>query len=474
MSDKIADYSHEALQTESPFFASAYAPDTLIKGGGKYQFIVLDTSFLPAIIIDTVSSGTKSASAPEMSVGIHSEGHEPVNNKPSYTPGLVDGKDHNGQDHSGNEHEDKSRVDRGVASGSAELAKPAQPVDDTDFFDGCWNVVSDLAEGAYEDIVEHPIETAVKVVVGVGVGVAAAFVAPVVVVGAAVGATIGVGYEAYEHGGEWCDSIGKVANPEDYSAAEVDEAHKAVKGMGAVVADVALGALTGAAGSALAGVVSSAVRGATGAEVSSVVSGAARGSAEGDVVATVEAGIARGSSAAAEAPAAVEAGAARAVAADSAAADTVAVDSATGNTAAATRHFPAEPPSGGKYIEIKVPNDDVIDPNLPLLEREMEELWGPQVTIAIEDIAFRIANPEALNAELESLSVTGSAVRLAQTANNWAVALEERMAAGEPLTKELVDRAFKWVNVDDRFDWLVASVLKEAWVFGKQLNEWYE
>lgn len=394
MYDKNVDYSMapEATQLESPFFTTAYdAPGTAppSKASDKYQLTLSESTFLPPVFIDAPAASS--------------------------------------------------------TTGAAVTKAEAAIVEDTDFFSGCWNVISDLAEGAYEEIVENPYETAVKVVVGVAVGAAAVFVAPVVLVGAAVGAAVGTGYEVYEHGGEWCDNIDKVANPEDYTAAEVEEAHKAVKGMGAVVADVALGAATGVAGSALAGVVTSAVRGAASAEASSVVSGAAKGAAETEV------------------KAAVESGATRAVTADSAA----------GN-AAATRPFPAEPPAGGKYIEVKVPKNDEFDSNLPLTEREIEELAGPQVSMAIEETTFQIASKEAWAAELEALSTTGAAVRVAQTANNWAVAIEERLAAGELFTKELADRAFAWVNVDDRFDWIVASALKDAWVHGKQLNQWYE
>lgn len=393
MYDKTVDYSiaPEASQQDSPFFNSAYdAPGTAppSKASDKYQLTLSESTFLPPVFIDApVASST---------------------------------------------------------TGAAATKAEATLVEETDFFSGCWNVISDLAEGAYEEIVENPYETAVKVVVGVAVGAAAVFVAPVVLVGAAVGAAVGTGYEVYEHGGEWCDNIDKVANPEDYTAAEVEEAHKAVKGMGAVVADVALGAATGVAGSALAGVVTSAVRGAASAEASSVVSGAAKGTAEVEVKAAVEYGTARAATA----------------------------DSAAGT--AATRPFPAEPPSGGKYIEIKVPKKDEFDPNLPLNEREIEELAGPQVSMAVEETTFQIASKEAWAAELEALSTTGAAVRVAQTANNWAVAIEERLAAGELLTKELADRAFAWVNVDDCFNWSVASVLKDAWVHGKQLNDWYE
>ena len=311
------------------------------------------------------------------------------------------------------------------AVSSAVVTHGPAPVEDTDFISGCWNVVSDLAEGAYEEIVEDPFETALKVVVGVGAGVAAAFLAPVVLVGAAVGAAVGAGYEAYEHGSEWCDSIDKVANPEDYSVAEVDEAHKAVKGMGAVVADVALGAVTGVAGSAIAGVVSSAVRGAAGAEVSSVVSGATKGTAEADVVAAI-------------------------------------------------RPFPKEPPSGGKYVEIEVPIKGRFETNLPLTEAEIAETSGVQASFIPEETGFQTANKEAWAAEIKSLSVTDGEVRSVQLANNWAVAIEERMAAGEPLTKDLADRAFAWINVDGREDWLIASALKEAWIYGKQLNDFYE
>lgn len=114
-----------------------------------------------------------------------------------------------------------------------------------DFFDGAGRVISELAEGAYEELVENPLNVAANVAIGAAIAVGAAFASPVVLAvaaGAAIGATAAI---VYEEGGKWVDAISTVANPGSATAAELADAKETVQGLGAGALDLAAGGVGG-------------------------------------------------------------------------------------------------------------------------------------------------------------------------------------------------------------------------------------
>ncbi|MFN8551870.1 MAG: hypothetical protein U0103_10305 [Candidatus Obscuribacterales bacterium] len=185
------------------------------------------------------------------------------------------------------------QTDQHAAKAGDQQASAAQPAPEH-WYSGIVAVAADLYAGARNEVVNHPGH----VVASAAIGVAAVAAVPVVAAGAAalgVGAaaiatgsalaegamgaigTLYAGYQVHEHGGALLHDAQVVANPQNYSRQEQQNAHAGLQQAGAIGVDIAAGTLAAGAAMAVRGALTSGVRGASaeGAEAQ-----AARGAGE--------------------------------------------------------------------------------------------------------------------------------------------------------------------------------------------------
>jgi hypothetical protein len=134
---------------------------------------------------------------------------------------------------------------------------------------GILAVGKDLAEGAWNEITQHPGHVLLSAAEGAAVGVAAtalvAVTAPEVGVGLAIAGIGYAGYQLFEHAGGWFHDAKVVDDQKDYSAKEVAQAHDGLKSVGAGSVDVAAGIGGAVAGSYATGAIISSLKAPAGA-----------------------------------------------------------------------------------------------------------------------------------------------------------------------------------------------------------------
>lgn len=152
------------------------------------------------------------------------------------------------------------------------------------FVHGAEAVVTDLAKGAVDEIIHHPGQVLGSALTGLAVGTAAVLAAPEIAIAAAVA---GAGYGVYQlatHVGGWVHSADVVSNTEDYSAVEVDAAHRELQGVGAGGVHITAGVIGSLGAAPLARAITEAVS----ASAAATEGAAAAVSTEGSAAATAE------------------------------------------------------------------------------------------------------------------------------------------------------------------------------------------
>lgn len=150
-----------------------------------------------------------------------------------------------------------SGLDSTAKSGVTTEAPQDNPV--ADFFHDVGTVASDVGKGMFNEVTQHPLEVLEAGAVGLGIGIAATaaavFLAPeVITVGVVVGAAYGIS-QLVEHVPGFVHDALVVSNAEDYSAAEVAQAHSNIENVGKGTTLI----LAGTAGGLASGLVSSSV-----------------------------------------------------------------------------------------------------------------------------------------------------------------------------------------------------------------------
>jgi hypothetical protein len=116
---------------------------------------------------------------------------------------------------------------------------------------GAVHVSGDLAEGALNEVKNHPGHLALNAGIGIAVGIGAAVTSPGWLL-AAGGLAAGAGvYELDKHAGSWIDDAKVVASPEGHSSAEVSQANNGLQAVGGGIAELTAGSIGGTAGAAL-------------------------------------------------------------------------------------------------------------------------------------------------------------------------------------------------------------------------------
>jgi hypothetical protein len=124
------------------------------------------------------------------------------------------------------------------------------------YVNGAAAVISDVAIGAVDEAIHHPVELVGTALTGLAIGTAAAVVAPEVAIGAAV---LGAGYGAYQlatHVGGWINAADVVSNTQDHTTAQVKTAHEYLQDLGGGAARLGAGAIGSLGGAPLAGAIS--------------------------------------------------------------------------------------------------------------------------------------------------------------------------------------------------------------------------
>jgi hypothetical protein len=113
---------------------------------------------------------------------------------------------------------------------------------------GVWNVAKDIAVGAADEVVHHPLRVIKNGAIGFGIGAASTFVAPPVLAVVGIGALALGGYKIYQNFGGWVRDAKVVVNPDGHTEAEIKKAHEGMQAIGAGAVDIAAGIGGGVAG----------------------------------------------------------------------------------------------------------------------------------------------------------------------------------------------------------------------------------
>lgn len=122
----------------------------------------------------------------------------------------------------------------------------------------------DLITGAVNEVTQHPLQVLGSAAAGLAIGVAATLAAPEVVVAAGIGTAIYGGYEFLTHIGGWAHHADVVAHTDEYTAAEIAEAHNDLQNVGGDAALIGAGLIGGLGAGPLVGAASDALAGSAG------------------------------------------------------------------------------------------------------------------------------------------------------------------------------------------------------------------
>ena len=301
-----------------------------------------------------------------------------------------------------------------------QVSKPASH----GFFDDVVAAGSDLLKGAWNEVTQHPGKIAEDAVVGAATGVALvglAAIAPEVATGVAIvgvgAAVVGGAYELAKHGEQWIQDAKTVGNPESSSKTVVAKAHADLQNLGAKGADGAVMIGSGMVAGGLTGIAIKAATAGAGAAADFVPTG----------------GYANLVTPGGSADLATTAG-------------STAPESEAGAAVANSEAVIAD--AAPKVVPLTAENSTLITRN-----PEAADLWSKVIKV----------NENA---------PMGAATN--RFANDWATLMQDRMAAGEPLTAELADQTANQADTEGISGSMYQrgrNLLYEVWQHGAQLKE---
>jgi hypothetical protein len=152
----------------------------------------------------------------------------------------------------------------------SQLVSETSPEADSESEGGYGHVFSEIGSGMVDEVVNHPGRLVGSAALGLGAAVAAVLVAPEVAAAVAIGAGLYAAWSLVSALPGWIHNASVAANPDDHTAAEVNDAEAGLRSLGAGTLDVAASAL----GAPIGGLVGNALRAplqATAAELAAVI-----------------------------------------------------------------------------------------------------------------------------------------------------------------------------------------------------------
>ncbi len=370
--------------------------------------------------------------------------------------------------------------------------KNAPPAETThpSTLDEIGRVVSTAATGAVNFAEQHPLQLVEDLgegaVAGIAAGAAigalglgAVVASPWVIGGAAILGAGYVGYQAYTHWGEITKDTSAVGDPQAHTPQEVAQATKSVqnfgadsletstKAIGAVaatpvgyflgdavndIASDAIASLTSsgtAAGSTIgASEISSAGASGTvpeaGVSAASAHTAASEATAVAATTATTSDANAAATAAATTSDTSAPAAAARTISDTSAPAATTSTTSDTRTTAATVGGARAAMASTGASTKVAMatpdaPTDPTADAKLKAARLAFSEPLEPPFTL--DQTTMSVANQEAWTNSVSKMGQDGIGRGVLSFANGWATNMEKALAAGQPISKEMIESA---------------------------------
>lgn len=110
---------------------------------------------------------------------------------------------------------------------------------------GYMAVAREIANGAIDEVVNHPGRVLGNVAIGAAVGVGAVLIAPEVAIGAAVVGAGVAAYEVYQNASNWWNSAKTVADPTGKSEVEQKQAKETLHNFGGGMTDIVAGGVGG-------------------------------------------------------------------------------------------------------------------------------------------------------------------------------------------------------------------------------------
>ena len=280
-------------------------------------------------------------------------------------------------------------------------------------------IAEDLGKGAYNEVTQHPLHLVESAAIGAVAGVGLALATPEIAIGAAV---IGGGYAAYqlyENGGKWVNAASTVANESGHTPQEIAAAHSTVQGLGADAADLAAGVAAGAVGGRLA----------MGLRAVPEVAPVVRTPAPPPEVTT---------------PAAVA------------------------QIAPVAQVAPVVPPNPVASPPVDAP----AAPEAPSMYNE-PLIYDRVATVPFTqgETSIQLSNPELWNSLVDTNGKNAYGAVILRFANRWAAGMEEKMAAGEPLSKSMImaaaDKADTF-GTSGAMASQVENLLSQTWKYGPE------